>query len=225
TAKANTSLPASGSFFLPNGVFGRVLPDKMRLPSVDAYNVTVQYQFNNKMSVEAAYVGNKGTHVFAGDGPDFSVNQIPIAGFRPGRDGNLARPFFQKFGWKQDVNFFCNCADNHYDAIQLKLDKRFSDGYSLLMHYTYQHQVQEDGGYFFFDSSLNRGPAGWSRDHTFVLSQVYELPFGKGKKFINHLSTAADYLIGGLQFNSNTPNPRRPAFGQYLFPRGISATR
>jgi hypothetical protein len=205
TAKANTSLPADGSFYLPNGVFTRTMLTKQRLPSVDAYNVTVQYQLNNKMSVEAAFVGNKGTHVFAGDGPDFSINQIPITGYTPNRtNGNEFRPYFQKFGWTQDVNLFCNCADNHYNSLQLKMDKRFSGGYSLMANYTYQHEVEEDGGYFIFDPSLNRGPAGWSRTHSFIFSQVLELPFGKGKKFLNNVSRMGDYLIGGWQFNSNT---------------------
>jgi len=204
SAFVNQTLPTDGKFFLPAGVFARVLPDKMRLPTVDAYNVTAQYQLTNTLSVEAAYVGNKGTHVFAGDGPAVSANQVPIAGYSAGRNGTLARPFFQKFGWTQDIDFFCNCADNHYDSLQLKLDKRFSSGYSVLMHYTWQKQVQEDGGYFFFDSGLNRGPAGWQRDHNFVFSQVYELPFGKGKKFLGGISRAADLLIGGWQFNSNT---------------------
>lgn len=200
----NATLPTSGQFFLPDGVFARVLPDKMRLPTVDAYNVTVQYQLNSKMSLEAAYVGNKGTHVFAGDGPDVNVNQVPIAGYRPNRNGTLARPFFQRFGWSQDIAFFCNCADNRYNSIQLKLDKRFSDGYSLLAHYTYQKQEQDDGGYFFFDANLNRGPAGWQRNHNFVFSQVYELPVGKGKKLLGGASRPVDLLIGGWQLNSNT---------------------
>ncbi|HZS05127.1 MAG TPA: TonB-dependent receptor [Blastocatellia bacterium] len=224
TAKANTSLPASGQFFLPNNVFARVLPDKMRLPSVDAYNVTVQYQLTSKMSVEAAYVGNKGTHVFAGDGPAFDANQVPIAGFTPGRNGTLAKPFFQKFGWTQGIDFFCNCADNHYDSLQLKLDKRFSDGYSVLLHYTWQRQIQEDGGYFFFDSGLNRGPAGWQRDHNFVLSQVYELPFGKDKKYLGNISRAADLFVGGWQFNSNTTIQSGLPFDNCFDTGGISDT-
>jgi hypothetical protein len=196
----------------------------MRLPPVDAYNVTVQYQLTNKMSLEAAYVGNKGTHVFAGDGPDVNVNQVPIAGYAPGRNGTLAKPFYQKFGWSQDIAFFCNCADNHYDSLQLKLDKRFSDGYSVLMHYTYQHQIQEDGGYFFFDSSLNRGPAGWARDHAFVLSQVYELPFGKGKKFGGNWSKTADLALGGWQFNSNTTIQSGLPFDNSFDTGGVSDT-
>ncbi|MCI0338158.1 MAG: TonB-dependent receptor [Acidobacteria bacterium] len=224
SAFVNTSLPANGQFFLPNGVSAFVLPDKQRLPTVDAWNATLQYQLNSKMTLEAAYVGNKGTHVFAGDGPDFGPNQVPIAGFRPGRNGNDFKPLFQKFGWTQDFRYFCNCADNHYDSLQVKLDKRFSDGYSVLLHYTYQRQIQEDGGYFVFDSGLNRGPAGWQRDHNFVFSQVYELPIGKGKKYLGGLSRAADLLIGGWQINSNTIIQSGLPFDNGFDTSGISDT-
>ncbi|HWQ35712.1 MAG TPA: TonB-dependent receptor [Blastocatellia bacterium] len=224
TAKANTTLPSNGVFFLPNNVFSRVLPDKMRLPTVDAWNFTVQYQLTNKMSIEAAYVANKGTHVFAGDGPAFDANQVPITGYTPGRNGNDFKPYFRKFGWTQGIDYFCNCADNHYNSLQLKVDKRFSDGYSILAHYTYQNQVQEDGGYFFYDASLNRGPAGWQRDHNFVFSQVYELPIGKGKRFGGSMSRAADLLVGGWQVNSNTTIQSGLPFDNCIDTSGISDT-
>lgn len=221
--KPNTALPSSGQFYLPDGVFTRALPDKMRLPTVDAYNVTVQYQLTSKMSVEAAYVGNKGTHVFAGDGPAIDANQVSIVGYGKLSD-NQRKPFFQKFGWTQGIDYFCNCADNHYDSLQLKVDKRFSDGYSILTHYTYQHQVQEDGGYFFFDARLNRGPAGWARAHNFVFSQVYELPFGKGRKFMSNASRAADLVLGGWQVNSNTTIQSGLPFDNCFDTSGISDT-
>ncbi len=224
TAKTNTSLPTSGQFFLPNNVFGRVLPSKMRLPSVDAYNVTVQYQLKSNLSVEAAFVGNKGTHVFAGDGPAIDVNQAPIAGYTPGRNNTLVRPFFQKFGWTQGIDFFCNCADNRYNSFQFKLDKRFSEGYSVLAHYTRQFQSADDGGYFFFDANLNRGPSGWQRDHGFVLAQVYELPFGKGKKFGGDISKAANVALGGWQFNSTTTIQSGSPFDNGFDTNGISDT-
>jgi Carboxypeptidase regulatory-like domain/TonB dependent receptor-like, beta-barrel len=221
----NATLPASGQFFLPDNISAFVLPDKQTLPTVDAYNFTFQFQLTNTMSFEAAFVGNKGTHVFAGDGPDFSPNQLPIAGFRVGRTDRFKdRPFFNKFGWSQDFRYFCNCADNHYNSLQLKLDKRFSNSYSLLMHYTWQDQVQEDGGYFFIDSSLNRGPAGWQRDHNFVIAQVYELPFGKGKRFLGGVSRRADYLIGGWQFNSTTTIQSGLPFDNCIDTAGISDT-
>ncbi|MGH9937461.1 MAG: TonB-dependent receptor domain-containing protein, partial [Blastocatellia bacterium] len=115
--KPNAALPSNGRFFLPDGVFARAIPGKQRLPSVDAYNVSAQYQLTNTIAVEAAYVGNKGTHVFAGDGPQFDVNQPTLAGFGTvPRDQR--RPLFNKFGWTQSIDFFCNCADDRYDSAQ-----------------------------------------------------------------------------------------------------------
>ena len=63
------TVPSSGRFPLPDGVFARALPDKQRPPTVDAFNVTVQRQLTSTMSIEAGYVGNRGRDVFAGDGP------------------------------------------------------------------------------------------------------------------------------------------------------------
>jgi outer membrane receptor protein involved in Fe transport len=201
--KPNTSLPSSGRFFLPDGVQTFALPEKQRLPSVDAYNATLQYQLTNSVALEAAYVGNKGTHVFAGDGPNFNINQATLVGFGT-IPRNQRRPFFNKFGLTQDIPFFCNCADNRYDSLQTKVTKRFSNSYSILAHYTLQRALQDSGEYFSFDANLNHAPADWDRKHTFVFSQVWELPFGKGRRLLGGVSRGADFLIGGWQFNSNT---------------------
>jgi hypothetical protein len=200
----NVSLPSSGRFFLPDGVFARALPEQQRLPTVDAYNVTVQYQLTNTVSIEAAYVGNKGTHVFAGDGPAINANQAVVGPSSTFANRNARRPFFNRFGWSQDIDFFCNCADNRYDSFQVKVEKRFSNGYQILTHYTRQRALQDNGEYFFFDADLNRGPAEWDRKHNFVLSQLLELPFGKGKRFLGDVSRPMDWVVGGWQFNSNT---------------------
>jgi outer membrane receptor protein involved in Fe transport len=199
----NTSLPANGRFFLPDGVNSFVLPPKQRLPSVDAYNATIQWQLTDTISLETGYVGNKGTHVFAGDGPDTNNNMATLEGFGT-IPLNNRKPFFNQFGWTQDFRYFCNCADNRYDSWQTKIDKRFSKGYSLLAHYTLQRAVQNHGDYFFIDRSLNRGPAGWDRKHSFVFSQVWELPIGRGRRFFNGISRSLDWVVGGWQFNSNT---------------------
>jgi outer membrane receptor protein involved in Fe transport len=222
--RPNASLPASGRFFLPDGVFARALPEKMRLPSVDAYNVTVQHQLTKSISVEAAYVGNKGTHVFAGGGPAYNVNQATIAGYSPNRNTNLAKPFFQKFGWTQGIDYFCNCADNRYNALQTKITKRFSSGYSVLAHYTYQRAVFNDADQFIFDRDLNRGPQDFDRTHNFVLAQVAELPFGRNKRFLGDVSKGVDYLIGGWQFNSTTTIQSGLPFNVGIDTSGISDT-
>jgi outer membrane receptor protein involved in Fe transport len=198
----NTSLPTNGRFFLPDGVASFVLPPQQRLPSVDAYNATIQWQLTDTISLETGYVGNKGTHVFAGDGPD-SNNNMPVVG-DPATDRNLRQPFFNKFGWTQDFRYFCNCSDNRYDSWQTKVEKRFSQGYSILAHYTLQRAIQNSGDYFFIDRDLNRGPADWERKHNFVFSQVWDLPIGRGRRFLSGVSRSLDWLVGGWQFNSNT---------------------
>jgi hypothetical protein len=200
-----TALPASGRFFLPDGVRPRAVNFKQRLPSVDAYNVTVQHQLTNDISIEVAYVGNKGTHLFAGNNPDENVNQPTLAGF-----GTLSRdqrkPFFQKFGWTQDVLLYCNCSDNHYDALQAKITKRFTKGYSILAHYTLQRANDYNDDRFIpgIDPKYAYGPEDFIRTHNFVLSQVAELPFGRGQRYFTNASKALNYLVGGWQFNSNT---------------------
>jgi len=200
----NTGIPADGSFFLPDGVFSRALPFKQTLPTVDAYNVTLQHQLTKDTSIEVAYVGNKGTHVFAGGGPAVNVNQATLEGFLQGVPRNNRRPFFNRFGWTQDIDFFCNCADNRYDALQTKVTKRFSDGYSFLAHYTWQRALNNDADQFFFDRELNRGPQDFDRTHNFVLTTVMELPFGKGKRYFKDASRAMNHVVGGWQFNTTT---------------------
>jgi hypothetical protein len=220
----NTALPANGRFFLPDGVFTRALPEKMRLPFVEAYNVTVQHQLTKSISVEAAYVGNKGTHVFAGGGPAFNINQATIAGFFPNRNTNTAKPFFQKFGWTQGIDFFCNCADNRYNSLQTKITKRFSSGYSILAHYTYQRATFNDADQFIFDRELNRGPQDFDRTHNFVFTQVADLPIGRNRRFLTNASKPVDYIVGGWQLNSSTTIQSGLPFNVGYDTSGISDT-
>jgi hypothetical protein len=208
------TVPQNGRFPLPNGVFARALPEKQRPPTVDAFNVIVQRQLSNTMSVEAGYVGNRGRDVFAGDGPAFNINQATLTGY-PAVPLNNRRPFFSggvandlglggAFGWTQGIDFFCNCAHNAYDSLQAKFNKRFSAGYSVKVNYTLQRQVQESGDYFIYDVELNKGPADWDRTHNFVFSIVAELPIGRDRRYLSSISPVADAFIGGWQFNMNT---------------------
>jgi outer membrane receptor protein involved in Fe transport len=219
----NTGLPSDGTFFLPDGVTPRVVNFKQRLPTVDAWNFTVQHQLTNSISLEAAYVGNKGTHVFCGNNPDCEGNQPTLAGF-PAVPRNQRRLFFNQFGWTQDVLLYCNCGDNHYNALQAKFTKRFGSGYSLLAHYTFQRATNYDRDYFFIDRSVNYGPADFDRTHTFVFSQVAELPFGRNRRFLGGVSKGWDYLVGGWQFNSNTTIQSGLPFNVGFDTSGISDT-
>ncbi|MCY7345295.1 MAG: TonB-dependent receptor [Pyrinomonadaceae bacterium] len=206
----NTAIPSNGRFFIPDGVLVRALTDKQTLPSVDAYNITFQYQFAKNWSLEAAYVGNNGRNVFVGDNPDLNVNQATLVGYgtngvTPNIPINQRKPFFQKFGWTQDILQYQGYgATNRYNSLQIKVNKRFSTGYSILTHYTRQKSVNNSGEQYSFDKSLNRGTADFNRENIFVLSQLFEVPVGRNRKYFGGISRVADFFIGGWQINSNT---------------------
>ena len=156
TAPVFPTVPTNGLLTLPNGISTKALPRKQRPPTVDAFNITLQRQLTDSMSVEVGYVGNRGRHVFAGDGPDVGVNEPTLEGF-PNVSQNLRRPFFADrpttylglggpFGWTQGIAYFCNCANNWYDSVQAKFNKRFSDGYAVQVNYTGQKARGEGGG-------------------------------------------------------------------------------
>ena len=183
---------ANGTIPLPSGIFARVLPDKQRLPTVDAYNVTVQRELGRLMSFEVAYVGNHSPRMFAGDNPDDNPNQPTLVGF-PGVPRDQRRPFFSQYGWNQDLAVYCNCASNRYDSLQTKFTRRFQGGYSVFAQYTFQHERQHGDDQFFIVPDLEYGPADWDRVHSFSIATTYELPWMK-----------TNPILGGWQFNQNT---------------------
>jgi hypothetical protein len=193
----------TGNPLLPDGVRSFVYPKRMRLATLDAWNASVQFQVSRTIAAEAAYVGNKGTHVFAGEGPDYDPNQPTLVGFAEGLSTNERKPFYQKFGWTQGFRYFGNDANNHYNSLQTKVEKRFSNGYSLLAHYTFSQAKNHESAYYTIDSDVNYGRPDWQRDHVFVAANILELPFGKGKALFTNASRALDLLVGGWELTAN----------------------
>jgi hypothetical protein len=196
-----------------NNVQAKIRPTKQVLPTLDAWNLTVQRQLTSTMSLEVAYVGNKGSHGFAGNGPSYNANQPSIVGF-----GTLTqaerRPFHNRFTYANypglvccdtDFNYLGNDASSHYNALTVKLDKRFSKGLQFLIHYTESRAYNYDSNYYNNSHEIAYGPNDFNRKHVFIANTVYELPFGTGKSYLGNASKAVDYIVGGWQLN-NTLN-------------------
>jgi hypothetical protein len=197
-----------------------IRPPSQVLPRVDAYNATVQHQLTNSISVEVAYVGSKGTHGFAGNGPNYDVNPVSMALYGTGVDQNLRRPLCKNgagicFGLG---NYYGNDAASTYNAFEVKVEKRFTKGLQLISHYTYSHADGYDSNYYAIDHKIAWGAVDFNRNHEWVFSPVYELPFGKGKQYLGDASRLVDYLVGGWQVSNNTTwgsgLPWTPGFAQ-----------
>jgi len=163
------TVPSSGQFRLPDQVSAYVLPPKMRLPTLDAWNVTLQQAITPTLSLQVSYVANKGTHVFAGNTPNYDANQASIVGF-----GTLStderKPFFKKFGWTQQINYFGSDASDNYNSLQAAVEKRFAKGFQLLAHYTWSKGLTYDSDYYAINPRLNYGVADTDRKQVFLLT-------------------------------------------------------
>lgn len=203
-------LGPNGRALLPDGVFSRARPFNNRLPTVDAWNASVQRQLTGTISITAAYVGNKGTHTFIEGNPAYGINNRTIIGYDPNAadpaaNRNDRKPFFAQYGWTQGIDYFGNDADNKYNALQVSVEKRFSGGLSIQSSYTFQHADRYvNNGYFNIDKTVGYGPNSDYRNHVFIFTQVYDLPFGKGRRWMTDSGRIADFFIGGWQINSNT---------------------
>ncbi|MCU1296874.1 MAG: Cna B-type protein [Acidobacteriaceae bacterium] len=223
-----------GATVLQNCLQPHIRPTTQRLPTLDAWNATVQHQLTKTMTIEAAYIGNKGTHIFAGDGPTYNVNQISMVHYgqinpATGKAYTQSerRPLFNRFSYPGYVdptntmgsatapgvlqccssdqgNYLGNDANSEYNALQIKVEKRFSQGFQLLSHYTFAHANKYDNNYYANDPRVAYGPDDQVRNHVWVNNFVYELPFGKGKPFAGQAHGLENILIGGWQITGTT---------------------
>ena len=222
----NGFLPIDG----PDGTASTYIrPRVQRLPTIDQWNATLQRQLTPTVNLTVSYIGNKGTHVFAGTGPSYGINDVAVGtgtslwngtvgAFKPSIPANNRREFFLNgvptfnYGGIPGYtpccsfgigNYFGNDANNNYNALQIKAEKRTSYGLQFLAHYTFSHAYAYDSNYYDVDKKFAYGPNPDNRTHEFVANTIYELPFGKGKKFMSDAGRAMDLAIGGWQV-SNT---------------------
>ena len=212
-------IPANGqiTFASLNGQDSgvHIRPTKQVLPTLDAWNLTVQRQVTNTISAEVAYVGNKGSHGFSGDGPNYDVNPLSMFLYGTGANSSLRRPLCRPVfttpttgscaGIPDDLgNYYGNDASSEYNAFEVKVEKRFAQGLQFISHYTYSHANAYNNNYYAISHPVAYGPNDFVRDHVFIFNPVYDLPFGKGKKFLGNSSRAMDYLVGGWELTDAT---------------------
>ena len=139
----------------------------------------MQHQLTDTLSVEAAYVGNRGSNAFVGRRPGDQRQPAdrssasrracrPTCGGRssPATSPTLRASAAPSAGRRASTTS-ATARTNDYNSLQTKVTKRFGSGYSLFVQYTLQHAVNNDGDYFFIDPDVNRGTADFDRTHTF----------------------------------------------------------
>ena len=152
------------------------------------WNFGFQQQLANQLVADVEYVGNKGTHIQGND-----AFNIPD----PGPGAVQARRPYPRFG---GFGYISSDVSSTYHALQAKLEKRLSAGLWFLASYTFSKSLwtantPAAGGRFRFE----RGPSEFQVPHSFSFSYGYELPFGRGKQFMQTSNRFTNAVLGGWQ--------------------------
>jgi hypothetical protein len=119
------------------------------------------------------------------------------------------------------ITYLDNLGDSNYHALQVTLRRRFASGLGLNMSYTWGKSIDNQsvdpvgaasgGGLSTTNSRTptngrnfrqERGRSDFDRTHLFTISSVYELPFGKGRKYLSSPSGFVNHIIGNWSFNT-----------------------
>ena len=131
------------------------------------------------------------------------------------------RPFFNSVGLRGAA--FLN---QNYNSLTIKGEKRFTGGFTFLSSFTWAHNIDvvnenlttgtTSQQRFTYNQAIERGNASLDRRLAYVTSVVWELPFGRGKKFLNE--GAGAWILGGWQvggiFNFLGGTPDSHTFNQ-----------
>jgi hypothetical protein len=169
-----------------------VIPLDYKNPYVEAWNFAVQQALPAHFTLDVAYVGNHG--VRSPTNPN--INAATVLGL-----GTLGQPEYPRTG---TTTQFWQGFSSMYNALQVKMDRRFNTGLGITTSFTYgkgmAFQTAEDGGLQYY-INFHRNWARNDQDRTFAFTQsyVYELPFGQGKRFAN--TGVAKHVIGGWKLS------------------------
>ncbi len=176
-------------------------------PYSQQWSVSVQREFLKSMLVEVNYTGSNSKNlpiqwIFSQAFPS------PVTASNTSPDP-AANPFLRRPYPNFNIGAFAttNTLQSNYNAATIKWDKRFAQGYSFLATYTWSKSIDQGSEVFALGSTFNilsnnnnfnqdKGLSTFDVPHRFVLSGIYDFPFGRGRRFLNS-SGWVDKIVGG----------------------------
>jgi len=191
------AIPSNGIITNPTvGSAYFVVNQNFKNPYVESWNLAIQHSLPGHFVLDVAYVGNHSVDTVV----NYNLNAATVVGL-----GNAGQPEFNSFGRTASTNLLFAGYSSSYHALQMKLDRHFSGGFATTTSYTFGKgmgfQTGDDGGLaFYINQRRNYARNDFDRTQTFVQSIVYELPFGRGKRFVS--SGVASAVVGGWRVSS-----------------------
>jgi len=202
------------------------------LPYSQQYSFDIQHQLPRNFLVEVGYVGNITSKLplstslnyvpyqLLGQASSYYTKKVanPMTGLIPSNasmNGANVTALQLMYDYPQFSQVTLNnipIGKQRYDGFQSKVTKRFSDGLSLLMSYSFsktlqQVRLQNPQDFRVTDihsTPLVKEPADQiDVPQKFNITAIYQFPFGRGRRFGAHLPAIANGLVGGWALNLN----------------------
>jgi hypothetical protein len=213
------------------------------------YNFTIEHSITPNTLVRGSFHANNGVKLRMGQNfnqlhpmylalygdllssPLSTAMNNPIvinSGFRlpyPGYPTNLQltnalRPFPQYSGVSGDTL----SGHSTYNALETSLEHRFSKGLYASASYTFSKWLNAVAGADVYEKQTDKVIAGTDRPHILAFSYIYELPVGKGKRFLSNAHPVVNGIIGNWTISGvqryQSGNPIGIGCGQNLFGAG-----
>ncbi|HZS54816.1 MAG TPA: TonB-dependent receptor, partial [Bryobacteraceae bacterium] len=177
----------------------RYIPQDNRPGYVQSWNFDVQQDLGHNLLLDVAYVGNHGVGLtILAD-----ANQAVPNAFGQNLSVNARRPIpnFTTIEVSWDGGF------STYNALQTKLEKRYSFGLYFINSFTWSKAIDNAPGHLenydgdnsrvnYYNIPANKAVSSFDQPLNDTLSILYDIPFGKGRHFDPH-NTALDIVAGG----------------------------
>jgi outer membrane receptor protein involved in Fe transport len=173
-------------------------------PSMMTWSIDVQRQISASMMAEVAYAGSHSIHLDYGWNPNET---------QPGPGTQPSRRLLQPLSNISSFTIFDFRNSSFYNGLSAKFEKRFSSGLQFMASYTFSKNLDYGGSaasgggavgnpQTVTNLTAGRGPSGFDVKHRFVANYLYELPFGKGQKWVK--SGPLAYVVGGWSLSGIT---------------------
>lgn len=214
---AQPTIPSTGLIPFQDAYGQQFRPARIQLPKVDQFNVSLQQQFGASSTLDIAYVGNIGERVYPGEtyGYDLNEQRLPTTPAELAAGNAARRPYNGKFLGSYNGALTVCCSNTMtsaapsgratYHSLQTKFDKRFAHGLQFNANYTWSKAMNYANDAAFSQyKKYSYGRNDTNRSNIFVLSGMYELPFGKNRMFLSNSNRLMDYLVGGYSLTGQT---------------------
>jgi hypothetical protein len=182
--------------------------DKHLKPTfVQQYNLTMEYLVNSSTTAQVGYVGENGQHLIVPASPN-QWTQVGVP---------TSAPFYNLVGSSGYVVLTVASAVENYNALQATLRHRQSNGLEYTLNYTWSKSMTNNPGFYgisgvdgasaywqnYYDPKSDYGQSGFDVRNTLNGTAVWQLPFGRGRKFGNSWNGVTDEVLGGWRLSGD----------------------